>query len=576
MTMGLTEPERGWEDSQIRLRCGGFFAVWLDGRPSLRVVPGARLLSPAIPDAVLAAVEEAPRLVADALGLNAARRPWDRLEVSVCPGSRTEGEALPLASGCIRLSLGEETTAGDAARIARHEALHLLLASTLRGGERWCDPDLAFTDWIVRGIEARSAPEVPRLRAPWPGLLDPVPASRVEVQRRLRGVVEDEPAARRYFGDALFAALQRVAQSEPADAAGQRQLWLVEAALGSHYLDAAGRLWTEDADALRPILLDDWLIDYEQYARGVANPPRGAGHLWRMSEGEWSRDVIVRLSVAAQALQRDDHCVFVDGCAPADALVWKNRGRVRLPLVRSEGGPRRAPIEGFRSVLRALEGSEATRAAALIDEAARGAEAFEARALWPRILARLLAADFAWPEVAPAAVPAVRIVDAPQAEAPWRSAADALRSLLGERGAWVPRVLASRPASTLSPDPDEAASVLLVFGAPPDPGSLLEARSLATRIPVRGAVFFGDGGRGAAYESLPDLAEPLDPRYREEPWSDGATPASLADLARLSDEATAGGRPTSPLSWLLSISAIGLEECHYPRAPARAPSPAQS
>ena len=55
----------------------------------------------------------------------------------------------------------------------------------------------------------------------------------------------------------------------------------------------AGRLWTEDADALRPILLDDWLIDYEQYARGLSNPPRGAGHLWRLWEAGWSHDAVV-------------------------------------------------------------------------------------------------------------------------------------------------------------------------------------------------------------------------------------------------------------------------------------------
>ena len=33
----------------------------------------------------------------------------------------------------------------------------------------------------------------------------------------------------------------------------------------------------------------------------------------------------------------------------------------------------------------------------------------------------------------------------------------------------------------------------------------------------------------------------------------------------------AEGRLTTPLSYLLSIGAVGLEECHYPRAPARAP-----
>ena len=75
---------------------------------------------------------------------------------------------------------------------------------------------------------------------------------------------------------------------------------------------------------------------------------------------------------------------------------------------------------------------------------------------------------------------------------------------------------------------------------------------------------------GAAWEQLEDLEEPLDPRYREEPWASGGPPALLADLPRLADGATRTGRPTSPLSWLLAISAIGLEECHYPRGPAGA------
>jgi len=63
----------------------------------------------------------------------------------------------------------------------------------------------------------------------------------------------------------------------------------------------------------------------------------------------------------------------------------------------------------------------------------------------------------------------------------------------------------------------------------------------------------------------------MDPRYREELWLEGPLPARLEDLPGLADEATRDGRLTTPLSHLLSISAIGLEECHYPRAPAPAP-----
>src|SRR3954469_14451549 len=166
-------------------RCGGFWIVWLDGRPTVRLVPGDRRPHPRPAHAGVDALWAAPALLAASLGLRAPQRPWDRVEVSIGSGNRTEGEALSVGSGCIRLALGEETTPADAAALAQHEALHLLLASTLRGGEKWCDPELAFTDWIVRGIEARSAPSIPRFRAPLPDLLDPVPASRLEVQRRI-------------------------------------------------------------------------------------------------------------------------------------------------------------------------------------------------------------------------------------------------------------------------------------------------------------------------------------------------------------------------------------------------------
>jgi hypothetical protein len=165
----------------------------------------------------------------------------------------------------------------------------------------------------------------------------------------------------------------------------------------------------------------------------------------------------------------------------------------------------------------------------------------------------------------------VQIADGPEALAAWSAAADALRWILGERGAWVPRVLAPRPAATLARAPPPPASILLVHGGPPSPASLLAARELAARMPVRGALFSGDLGGGAAWEQLPDLEEPLDPRYREEPWQGGEIPARREDLPRLAEEATRGGRPLTPLAWLLALGAIGLEECHYPRAPSPAP-----
>src|SRR3982750_1393545 len=145
---GAAEPLGAAADEA--LRCGGFLVVWLDDRPSIRPLAGDRRLAAEGPDAVLAALAEAPALLSAALQLRPLGRPWERVEVTVSAGARTEGEAVSLGSGCIRLSIGEDAAPSDAAAIARHEALHLLLAATLRGGEKWCDPELAFADWIVR------------------------------------------------------------------------------------------------------------------------------------------------------------------------------------------------------------------------------------------------------------------------------------------------------------------------------------------------------------------------------------------------------------------------------------------
>src|SRR3954470_15375798 len=259
--------------------CGGFRIACDGDRPLLRLIPGERRLASGMPDAVLRGLSDAPALLASALSLLPPPRPYDRVEVALHSGEHTTGEAMTIGSGCIRLSLGEATTAGEAAGIARHEALHLLLARALRGGERWIDPELAFADWIVRAIEGFADPRVPRFQTPLPRMLDPVPATRLEVQKRLATISSSPQSARRYFGDRLFTELERIGATPGADrkAIEERQLWLVEAALGTHYLDAAGMLPVEDADALRAIVIDDWLVDYEQYARSVSNPPSGAG-----------------------------------------------------------------------------------------------------------------------------------------------------------------------------------------------------------------------------------------------------------------------------------------------------------
>src|SRR5258706_5267201 len=176
--------------------------------------------------AVLDGLDEAPGLLAEALHVAPARRPYHRVEIALRPGDDTQGEALALGAGSIRLTIGAGTYPIEARRIARHEALHLLLAAALGGGEKWNDPEIAFGDWIVRGIE--SGLQAPRFRAPLPEIVTRLPKSRHEVQASLTEL------DRFYFGDELAEALE--------EAGPQRRLWLGEAAPGVPPLEAAARL----------------------------------------------------------------------------------------------------------------------------------------------------------------------------------------------------------------------------------------------------------------------------------------------------------------------------------------------
>jgi hypothetical protein len=82
---------------------------------------------------------------------------------------------------------------------------------------------------------------------------------------------------------------------------------------------------------------------------------------------------------------------------------------------------------------------------------------------------------------------------------------------------------------------------------------------------VRGAVFRGSLGGGAAWEGIPDVPAPLDPRYREDAWEDGPLAASMSELPAVADAATREGRLSTPLAHLLSLFSFGVEECHYAR-----------
>ena len=483
------------------------------------MLPGERSLPAALPAAVLQGLADAPRLLSDALHLRATRAAVRSGGGDLRRGRITHGEALSVGQGSIRLAPGERHPPDEAARIARHEALHLLLASTLRGKERWNDPELAFADWIVRGIESGLDAGVPRFQPPLPRLLDPVPTSRLEVQRQLAFVVPAPALARRYFGEALFSALTAskattARRSSSGGCGSSRPRW------APHYLEAAARLQPEDGAPLHAILLDDWLLDYEQYARAVGNPPSGAGNLWRLSELGWSRDPVTRLSVAAQAMQRDDHRWF--------------RRRPLRPRGRASGveGARPRPPAALAGVFPAAGGAASTafarccatcpkergRSPSRRRPRADPARSFEARALWPRVLARLLAAELPLPAMEPMA-PVVQLVDgedALQAFDEWKDAAAALRALLREAAGWIPEVARPRHAATLLEAPRAAVSGLLVHAAPLDGRSLLAARAAGRARPSALGALPRISAAGSAYERQPDLEVPLNPRYREE------------------------------------------------------------
>jgi hypothetical protein len=230
-------------------------------------------------------------------------------------------------------------------------------------------------------------------------------------------------------------------------------------------------------------------------------------------------------------------------------------------------------------VLRELPAETASRALEIIEDAARGqGQHFEARALWPRILARLFAADLVSAAEAEAPVPSVQIVDGDDAALArevfqeWSAAAETLRSIAGDLAPWIPRVLPPQRLAILADAPREPSSMLLVYVTPLRAEDLREARGLASRRAIRGALFKGDLDGGRPFERTGDLPAPLDPRYREETWAGSSSlPLSPLDLPRFVDEATRDGALTTPVSHLLSATAIGMEECHPP--PRTVPSP---
>jgi hypothetical protein len=547
--------------------CGGFSISFLEDGPRVTLLPGARDLPKGLLQAVWSGLSEAPVFLTRAIGLRPPLRPYREVQVLLTEGSDVLGEARGLGSGQIRLWVGGGALSATARDLARHEALHLLLSTNLGAGGRWNDPELAFADWIVRGIEALDEPELPRLRSPLPRLLDPLPASREEVVDQIRIAAAAKDAGARVFGPELFAALQK-------QSGEHAKLRLVEAALGTHYLDEAARLG--GAARLRPLLLDDWLLDYENYAPALGHAPSGAGGLWRLSQAGWSADPLVRLSAAAQSLQTRDRAWFNEGRAQLEdePLVWKNRGRIRVPLLEGPPGARPFPLQSLRAVLRE---SPHELAAKILEQAAVGAEHFEALALWPRMLARLLAAPLPMPRSEPSSISRVQILagaNANDAQRIWGDARARLILLVPSCAPWIPQVLAPRSLEDLIESTGSlSGSILLVHGAKIDPPLLARSRRLAASLPVRGAIFHEQPEDLAAevprlLSALPDFAAPLDPRYREGAWDQAALPDQLSAFAQAADSGTRAGAVSTPLCHLLSMMGLGIEEALYPQASA--------
>jgi hypothetical protein len=545
--------------------CGGFSISFLEDGPRVTFLPGARDLPAGLLQAVWSGLSEAPVFLTRAIGLRPPERPYREVQVLLTEGSEVLGEARGLGSGQIRLWAGISALSTTVRELARHEALHLLLSTSLSAGGRWNDPELAFADWIVRGVESLEEPDLPRLRSPLPRILDPLPASRDEVLDKIKRAGATPGAGAQVFGPELFTALQKQ-EGEHA------KLRLVEATLGMHYLEEAARLG--GAARLRPLLLDDWLLDYENYAQAIGNAPSGAGGLWRLSQAGWSADPLVRLSAAAQSLQTRDRAWFNEGRAQLEdePLVWKNRGRIRVPLLEGPPGARPYPLQGLRAVLRE---SPHELAASLLEEAAIGAEHFEALALWPRLLARLLAAQLPMPRIEPASISRVQLVsgaNANDAQRRWSDARACLRSLLPSCAPWIPQVLAPRSIEDLSESAhSHLGSLLLVHAAKLEPASLSRSRRLAAALPIRGALF-PMAPAALALEvprllgGLPDFAPALDPRYREGAWDQAALPEQLSALAQAADSGTRAGAVSTPLCHLLSMMGLGIEEALYPQA----------
>ncbi len=536
---------------------------------------------------IAAGLSEACKLFSLALGMQAALVECDVVVEPQNGRSRLLADGSAHGFGEIRLAIGTGAPGLDVRHIARHEALHLLLAKAMPRDQhvRWDAKDDTFVDCIVRGIEScdepESAPELPER------LLETPPRARgwkqwAEAEQRSAPAFFEQLDAR----VTAWVAELHEPEGEARDAfAAHKRTWAIETAFGRRWLREARREAQSD-DA--PI---DWLIDdrrhhFHLYASGGIARYRPAASLAALSDD--ALDWTVKLSLLAQALQcADDRTFDAALCGEADAVgegeqacrhkvleataAAPRKDRARLYLAR-RGSACRAPPPG-----RELLHRSPPRGREVVQRALFGLPpAAEARVVWARIAARLLtdhAGEISALSVGPPP-PRGRVVviaeDAACAE-PWLQARALLGQAFAERRVadWVPRIDLVQSLSQVGKSAEPA---LLVFGCALQASfsSLLTSvRALAARSNVRGALFRSLEA-GAAHQRTPSCTPPRDPRYREAIWAPPERAQSGDDLVHAIDEETRGGQLLTPLSHLLSITSFGVEEVILePDAPAR-------
>lgn len=461
-----------------------------------------------------------------------------------------------LGTAKIKLDTPPELEASMLEAVACHELVHLTLARLL--DPVWGTGSApAFCDWIVRGIESwfeNDIPEVPYGTEVW---------RRAPIDRE-RELFDELDDARRYYGEALATLLFDGAFLNEPRWARQR---LVECSLGRTLLK---HLRARHGSAGLPDLLSARLDMIRRLERSEGTIPLDPGDLFYLpaSRLDEATDLApaVRLSMIAHALSAADNS-FREG--DGDARSWLERFVIsraegaRLHVSNAHRGEKTCGLSGDPRawVLLALSKTESD-VRSLVLSACERIERFEARVLWARILARLIAEagdGEAFTNLAPAGAERPRVVvDGADAFRAWNEAAERLEASCAEKNttlaSWVPEVIAGTLDATRTPS--ARAPVLFVSDAELSATLLAETRAVAAMHPIAGALF--SRVRGGAYERLPArLGAPRDPRYREDEW---IAPDGDGDFIDSVTAATKYGRLTTPLSHLLAHMRVGFGE----------------